>query len=248
MPVAAMVQSRIDAPGTQPLEPAAGEEEHRPRRVRRRRGGEVVAHRLDLGVGRVRLIDGGEERAKRCIVSASRACLALSAFAFPRGADDAALEALRLQEAGERFGVAVRGQHAAGAGLGDRLEQRRPVGMIGQHEAAVERALPADAADAHQARDEAVGDIAEPPHPRRAAADSGASTSSPANDVPRGLSISGSVGEHGDAGARDTRRSSGSSCRARRRACRSPGQLREHRFALCRACNRRARGQRLWRD
>ena len=46
----------------------------------------------------------------------------------------------------ERLGVAVRREYAAGAGVGDRLEQRRPVGVIGQHEPAVEGALAADAA------------------------------------------------------------------------------------------------------
>jgi hypothetical protein len=62
----------------------------------------------------------------------------------------------------------VRRQHARGAGLADRVEQRRPVRVIGEHEAAIERALTPDAPHPHQSGNERIGDRPEPPHPRRA--------------------------------------------------------------------------------
>ena len=80
----------------------------------------------------------------------------------------------------------------------NRVEQRGPVGVVREDEAAIVGALPADAAHAHQSGGERVRDVAQPPHPRRAARREGASTSSPANDVPRGLlddrRASGSIG------------------------------------------------------
>ena len=42
----------------------------------------------------------------------------------------------------------VRHEHTVGAGFGDGVEQRRPVGVIGQDEPAIESALAADAANA----------------------------------------------------------------------------------------------------
>ena len=60
-------------------------------------------------------------------------------------------------------------EDAGGAGFGDRRQQRGPVGVIGQDEAAIERTLAADAADAHQARRERVRGARQPLHPARAA-------------------------------------------------------------------------------
>ena len=69
----------------------------------------------------------------------------------------------------ERFGMAVRREDAVRTSFGDRLEQRRPVGVIREDEAAVVRALTPDAAHPHEPGGEGVGMRAEPPHPRRAA-------------------------------------------------------------------------------
>ena len=62
----------------------------------------------------------------------------------------------------------MRDEDARGAGLRDRRQQRRPVGVVGQDEAAIERALPPHAAHAHQARGERHGCVRQPLHPRRA--------------------------------------------------------------------------------
>ena len=51
----------------------------------------------------------------------------------------------------QRLGVAMGGEHTRGASLGYRLQERGPVGVIGEREAPVEPALPPDAAYAHEA-------------------------------------------------------------------------------------------------
>ncbi len=65
--------------------------------------------------------------------------------------------------------MTVRGEDARRAGLGDGREQCGPIGVIGEDEPAIVRALTTDAADAHQAGGERVGEVAEPPHPGCAA-------------------------------------------------------------------------------
>ena len=56
---------RDGAVGQQALQPPAGEEEHRPRRVGGRRRRQIADDGLDLGVGRGRPVDGGEEGGER---------------------------------------------------------------------------------------------------------------------------------------------------------------------------------------
>jgi hypothetical protein len=53
-----VVDGRI---GDEPLQPAAGEKEHHPCRIRSRRLAEVTRHRRDLGVGGRRRVDLIEE-------------------------------------------------------------------------------------------------------------------------------------------------------------------------------------------
>ena len=90
--------------------------------------------------------------------------------------------------------MAVRGHDAGGAALGDGREQGRPVGVVREHESAVERALPPDPRT--RMRPEAKASEWTPSRrihgvPR---AESGASTSSPENLRPLGCSVSGIVG------------------------------------------------------
>ena len=96
-PVAASVQPLIARVGQQPLQPPAGEEEHRPRRIRRRRADEIARHRLDLGVGRRRAVDRVEERERSlgssCRVRSLALALVLSQLAAPTHRMTPALEA-----------------------------------------------------------------------------------------------------------------------------------------------------------
>ena len=72
-----------------------------------------------------------------------------------------------LQPAHQRRDVAVRDPDRLGAGLLDGLQQRGPIGVIGEHEAAVQRAPAARAPDAHPARGEGRGGGAEAAQPCR---------------------------------------------------------------------------------
>src|SRR5207237_5633183 len=74
----------------------------------------------------------------------------LAGLAFERRAERGGLQSAPGKKPRERVGPAVRHEHARRARLLNRAEQRRPVGMIGQHEPAIERALTSHAADAHQ--------------------------------------------------------------------------------------------------
>jgi hypothetical protein len=65
--------------------------------------------------------------------------------------------------------VAVRDEHPLRAARADGRVQPRPVGVVGQHEAAVDRAPPARAAHRHPTRRERVARIGEAAHPGRAA-------------------------------------------------------------------------------
>src|SRR5439155_3240238 len=63
--------------------------------------------------------------------------------------------------------VAMGDEHAPGPRLLDRAEERRPVGVVGEDEAAVVSLAPARAAYPHPARGECYLPLPEPPHPRR---------------------------------------------------------------------------------
>ena len=65
--------------------------------------------------------------------------------------------------------MAVRGEDAGGAALGDGREQGRPVGVVREHEPAIERALPPTPRTRIRPEAKASEWIAEPAHPRRAA-------------------------------------------------------------------------------
>ena len=70
--------------GDEPLQPAAGEKEHHPCRIRRRRLAEVARHRRDLGVGGGRRVDFVEEGCEADhVLSGQRS---RSAFLVARGA------------------------------------------------------------------------------------------------------------------------------------------------------------------
>src|SRR3954467_5954687 len=99
---------------------------------------------------------------KRTILIAGR-------LSLPRGANDAAFDSLFRQVARELFGVAVCGETSTRSCFRDCLRQGRPVCMIRQDESPIVPALPSHPADPHQARREAIRDVAETSHPWRAA-------------------------------------------------------------------------------
>src|SRR5262249_41930220 len=68
------------------------------------------------------------------------------------------LAAVLLEPADQRRAMSVRDPDGLSAGGVDGTEQFRPVGMVGEDEAAVERSAPARAANAHPARDHGGGD------------------------------------------------------------------------------------------
>src|SRR5512139_1510716 len=73
------------------------------------------------------------------------------------------------QELRERLAIGHGADHSLCSRLFDGAQQRRPVGMIGEHETAVETAAPAGATYGHCARGQAGFGIAEPAHPARTA-------------------------------------------------------------------------------
>ena len=130
--------------GQKTLQPPSGEKEHRPRRVLGGRRLKVRRHRVDFGVGRRRPIDR--------IVEASEAL-----HQSPSGSPSQAVRMVAGVEADLREGdarVARRGRvwrGRGGARLGNGLEKGGPVGVVGEDEPSVERALPAHPSDPHQA-------------------------------------------------------------------------------------------------
>ena len=148
----------------EPFEATAGQEEHRPRRVRLRAPSENTATMAaTLALVEVVRSMASYSAAKRFMASIA------GGFAFPGRAHDARLQPALAQITRERIGVAMGCEHTRRAGVCDCLQQRRPVGVIGKSEAAVEPALPPDAAHPHQAGRECVGDVTEAADPRRAA-------------------------------------------------------------------------------
>ena len=174
---------------------AAGEEVDRPGGVARRGLGEVALQRVDLGERRGARVELGEEarealhapasrigaptrrrRDRRRFGRARRHSLRRSSSSSPYSVANAlASQALLAQPAHHHRFVAVRDDDALGAGRLDRALQAGPVGVVAEHEAAVDRAAPARAAQLHPAARERVA----------VARRSGASTSSPAPTAAR---------------------------------------------------------------
>ena len=174
----------------QALQPASGQEEHGPRGIGGWRGREIARHRLDLRGGRGRRVDGSAKSAAKRVIRVVGAALAV-----PGGAHHARLEAGFARVAGQRLGVAVGGDDAARAGL-PRSSRAVPASRRGPT-ARIRGRRPAGGARRARASVRRPG--ASEKRPRRRIhglprADSGASTSSPANEAPRGRSTTISAG------------------------------------------------------
>src|SRR5690606_15985154 len=171
---------------------AAGQQVQRPGRIARWRLAEIAHQRRALvergGAAVEFAVEGGEAahvrsdrplraRALRLpplaeeAVHASRqegGTSARSILLSIPGAERARIDPVLAQLAHDGVGVAVRRNHAAGAGLTHGTDQVGPVGVVGDDEAAVVVATAAVAADTHPAGGKAGLRAPEAAHPRTA--------------------------------------------------------------------------------
>ncbi len=182
-------------PADDALQSLAGQEEHRPRRVRVGRTGEVAPNRGDLRVGgrrgvqdvveireeahgytvthRVEFIEPhlGAALPRQSSVESLSLCessLGARWLAFERGLDRFGLDAAFAEQARERRGVAVCHTNARGAGLLDGREERGVVGVVADDEAVVDDAPAPRPTQSHPTGREGGRRVAEALRPRRA--------------------------------------------------------------------------------